>query len=90
MTSSKVDSTIRDRLAETARAGGQTKGALLATVVDTLGTEPRRIEDEAARGRLRREVPIEWREYLDELADWDAVGGMAADWAWPPRTPSGC
>ena len=74
MTTIKVDSEIRDRLVEVARARGVTMGSLLLAVADQLEDEQDWDEIDAAYERLQRDDPAGWQEYLDELAEWDAIG----------------
>jgi predicted transcriptional regulator len=73
-TTIKVDTEIRDRLVKIARARGATMGALLRTVTKRLEVEQLWIDIEKAYERLQREDPAGWQEYLDELAEWDAIG----------------
>ncbi|HEY2764794.1 MAG TPA: hypothetical protein VGJ13_12405 [Pseudonocardiaceae bacterium] len=77
-TTIKVESAVRDRLAQLARARGTTMGALLSEVVERLETEQRWSDIEAGYERMRREDPDGWAEYLSELTEWDA-GTAAAD-----------
>ena len=85
MTTIKVDSMIRDRLAGIARARGQTMGALLSTIVDRLEAEHEWAEIEESYTRLRRENPAAWHEYLRELSDWELGGepDTTAAEEWP-------
>jgi len=86
VTTIKVDTTVRERLATVARARGTTMGALLEVVADGLEAEQRWMEIEAAYSRLQRDDPAGWNEYLTELADWAATGGEAdagASDEWP-------
>jgi hypothetical protein len=86
VTTIKVDSTVRDRLASVARARGTTMGALLADLAQRLEDEQRWTEIEGAYDRLRTQDPERWREYLAELAEWDTVGAEpdpAAAEEWP-------
>jgi len=71
MTTMKVDSEIRDRLVEVARARGLTVGGLLQSVAEQLESEQMWVEIENAYGRLQREDPTGWHEYLNELAEWE-------------------
>ena len=73
MTTIKVDSEIRDMLVEIARARGVTVGGLLRSVAERLQVEQEWADIEAAYARLQREDPAGWREYLDELAEWEAA-----------------
>lgn len=83
-TSIKVDSAVRDRLLRIAKARGTTMGALL-------DEESRRLEDERLWERIeagyesfQRDDPNGWREYLAELAEWEAFGdpdpSAASEW----------
>lgn len=85
MTTIKVDSLVRDRLAGIARVRGLTMGGLLLTVADRLEAEQEWTDIEDAYARLQREDPAAWREYLNELAEWDAVAEPDASAAeeWP-------
>lgn len=86
MTTIKVDSMVRDRLACVARARGTTMGALLADVAQRLVDEQRWTEIETAYERVRTQDPDGWREYLAELAEWDTAGtepDPAAAEEWP-------
>lgn len=84
-TTIKVDSAVRDRLAEVARAQGKTMGALLADVADRLAAEQRDREVREACARMQRDDPQGWQDYLHELTvvEFDAAAdGSAAD-EWP-------
>ncbi len=86
MTTMKVDSEIRDRLVEVARARGLTVGRLLQSVAEDLEVEQMWVEIEAGYARLQREDPAGWQEYLNELAEWEAADlddlakGAAEEW----------
>jgi antitoxin MazE7 len=87
MTTMKVDSEIRDRLAKVARARGVTIGSLLLTAAEQLEDDLDWDEIDAAYERLQREDPSGWQEYLNELAEWenadlDDLTKNAAD-EWP-------
>jgi len=86
VTTIKVESAVRDRLAAVARARGTTMAALLEDESKRLESEVRWAAIEAAYSRMQREDPRGWREYLDELQEWDA-GTAGADTAaaseWP-------
>lgn len=87
MTTMKVDSEIRDRLVEIARARGVTMGGLLRSVAEQLESEQMWVDIESAYARLQREDPAGWQEYLNELAEWenadlDDLTKNAAD-EWP-------
>ncbi|MQA85426.1 MAG: hypothetical protein GEV03_12565 [Streptosporangiales bacterium] len=86
ITTIKVDSSVRDRLAQVARARGTTMSALLSEAAERLEADQRWAEIEAAYERLQREDPTGWAEYLDELAEWDAAttgADPAAAEEWP-------
>jgi hypothetical protein len=86
LTTIKVDTEVRDRLARVARARGVTMVALLTELAERLEAEQRWADIEAAYQRLRVEDPAGWQEYLGELAEWDAAGGDVDDDAadeWP-------
>jgi hypothetical protein len=84
MTTIKVDSVVRDRLAGLARARGTTMGALLETESRRLETEQRWSEIEAGYERIQRDDPAGWADYLDELAGVTAgVPDPAAEQEWP-------
>ncbi|MGQ0778358.1 MAG: hypothetical protein ACT4NY_28780 [Pseudonocardiales bacterium] len=78
ITTIKVDSATRARLAHLARARGTTMGELLSEVAERLETEQRWCDIEAAYERMRREDPDGWANYLGELAEWEA-GTTATD-----------
>ncbi|MGH3975007.1 MAG: hypothetical protein ACRDS9_17005 [Pseudonocardiaceae bacterium] len=86
VTTIKVDSSTRDRLAHLARARGITMSALLSDVAERLETEQRWCDIEAAYERMQREDPDGWTEYLGELAEWE-VNTASTDTAsareWP-------
>lgn len=71
-TTIKVDSDVRDRLAQVAQARGMTMGALLSDVAAHLEDEQYWAEVDAAYERLQRDDPAGWAEYLAELAEWEA------------------
>jgi len=73
LTTIKVDSAVRDRLAHVARARGTTMGALLDDFSRRLETDQRWQEIGTAIERLQRDDPAGWQEYLAELAAWDAT-----------------
>lgn len=84
MTTIKVDSTVRDRLAAVARSRGTTMGALLEVESHRLAAEQRWRDIEAAYLRLQQEDPAAWADYLAELGELTA--GEADDSAaqeWP-------
>jgi len=85
MTTIKVDTLVRDRLAGIARVRGLTMGGLLLTVADRLEAEQEWTDIEDAYARLQREDPAAWQEYLNELVEWDAVAEPDASAAeeWP-------
>lgn len=76
VTTIKVDTTVRQRLAQVARARGTTMGALLEAVAEGLEADQCWIEIEAAYTRLQNDDPAGWTDYLAELAEW---GAAAAD-----------
>jgi hypothetical protein len=86
ITTIKVDTAVRDRLASVARARGVTMTALLSEVVARLEADQQWAEIEAAYARLQRDDPAAWAEYLGELAEWDTIGGVPDNLAaqeWP-------
>ncbi|MGH3754291.1 MAG: CopG family transcriptional regulator [Pseudonocardiaceae bacterium] len=86
ITTIKVDSATRDRLAHLARARGTTMSALLSDVAERLETEQHWSDIEAAYERMQREDPDGWAEYLGELAEWQvstATTDTAAAQEWP-------
>lgn len=84
VTTIKVDSQVRDRLADVARARHTTMRALLAGVADQLARDQGWADIFAAYDRLRDD-PQEWAEYSAELASWDGGGDRDTDAAaeWP-------
>jgi hypothetical protein len=85
-TTIKVDSAVRDRLAQLARARGTTMSALLSDVAEQLETEQRWSDIEAAYQRMQHQDPDGWAEYLDELAEWEVstpTADTAATQEWP-------
>ena len=68
MTTIKVDSAVRDRLACVARALGTTMGSLLDAESRRLEADQRWSEIEAAYNRMQRDDPAGWADYLGELA----------------------
>jgi hypothetical protein len=85
VTTIKVDSVLRDRLAHLARARGTTMGALLDDLARRAEIE-QRWADIASAYRRAQADPDGWRDYLDELAEWDASGAerdAAAAEEWP-------
>jgi len=84
MTTIKVDSAVRDRLACVARARGTTMGSLLDSESRRLEAEQRWSEIEAAYKRMQRDDPDEWADYLRELAEVTAdEPDTAAAQEWP-------
>lgn len=79
MTTIKVDTAVRDRLASVARAQGVTMAALLRDVSSELEARQQWTVIEASYERLRTEDPAGWAEYLAELDAWDAVTGDLGD-----------
>lgn len=87
MTTIKVDSAVRDRLACVARARGTTMGSLLDAESRRLEAEQRWSEIEAAYQRMQRDDPAEWADYLGELAEVTAgEPDTAAAQEWPEYT----
>jgi predicted DNA-binding protein len=84
MTTIKVDTVVRDRLAAVAEAKGITMAALLRDISSELEEQQRWVMIEESYERLRREDPDGWAEYLAELRTWDSVsadpGNAAAEW----------
>jgi antitoxin MazE7 len=84
MTTIKVDTVVRDRLAAVAEARGITMAALLRDVSSELEEQLRWTLIEESYERLRREDPDGWAEYLAELHTWDSAnedpGNAAAEW----------
>ncbi len=84
MTTIKVDSAVRDRLACVARARGTTMGSLLDSESRRLEADQRWSEIEAAYRRMQRDDPAEWTDYLGELAEVTAgEPDTAAAQEWP-------
>jgi predicted transcriptional regulator len=69
VTTIKVDSAVRDRLAGIARARGTTMGALLEQESRRLEVEQHWSEIEAAHRRMQLEDPGAWGEYISELTE---------------------
>jgi hypothetical protein len=85
VTTIKVETEVRDRLATVARARGITMAALLRDVSSELESRMHWDIIEAAYERLQREDPKAWSQYVAELHAWDSVSsdlGNAAD-EWP-------
>jgi hypothetical protein len=84
MTTIKVDTSVRDRLARVAKARGVTMASLLKDVTSELEARTRWALIEASYERLRQEDPDGWAEYLTELDAWDSVasdvGNAAEEW----------
>lgn len=84
VTTIKVESTVRDRLAGIARARGTTMGALLESESRRLEAEQRWLDIEAAYRRIQVEDPDGWSEYLAELGEVTiAESDSAAAEEWP-------
>lgn len=85
MTTIEIDTSVRDRLAEVARAAGMPMAALLRVVTSELEDRMRWTLIEAACQRLRDERPGEWAEYMAELDAWDSASGDPGNAAgeWP-------
>lgn len=69
VTTIKVDSAVRDRLAGIARARGTTMGALLEQESRRLEVEQYWSEVESAHRGMQRDDPGAWSEYIAELAE---------------------
>jgi hypothetical protein len=84
MTTIKVDTIVRDRLAMVAEARGITMASLLRDVSSELEEQQRWVLIEESYERLRREDPDGWAEYLTELRTWESAnadpGNAAAEW----------
>lgn len=72
MTTIKVDSTVRDRLSHIARARGITMGALLDAESRRLEIDQQWAAIEAGYGRMQRDDPAGWQDYLAELGELTA------------------
>jgi len=86
VTTIKVESTVRDRLAAVAQARGTTMAALLDAESRRLESEVRWAAIEESYARLQREDPAGWQEYLDELRVWETGTGepdRSAALEWP-------
>jgi len=86
VTTIKVESAVRDRLAAVARARGTTMAALLDAESRRLQSEVQWAAIEESYTRLQREDPAGWQEYLAELREWE-TGTREPDTAaaaeWP-------
>jgi len=84
MTTIKVDTTVRDRLALVAKARGETMASLLRDVTSELEARMRWTLIEASYQRLRQEEPDDWADYLAELDAWESAtsdpGNAAEEW----------
>ncbi len=85
VTTIKVDTTVRDRLASVAHARGITMAALLRDVCSELEARQEWAIIQASYERLRREDPDAWAEYVTDLQAWDSVTGDLGDAGreWP-------
>ncbi|SNQ48373.1 conserved hypothetical protein [Frankia canadensis] len=86
LTTIKVESAVRDRLAAVARARGTTMAGLLDAESRRLEAEQHWAAIEESYARIQREDPDGWREYLDELDSWDAATAgtdSSASSEWP-------
>ena len=85
VTTIKVDTTVRDRLASVAHARGITMAALLRDVCSELEARQEWSIIEASYERLKREDPQAWAEYEGDLRAWDAVTSGLGDAGpeWP-------
>lgn len=84
VTTIKVDTQVRDRLAHVARARHTTMRALLADVASQLTRDQEWADIYAAYDRLKAD-PEEWSRYQSEVASWDGAADADADAAaeWP-------
>jgi len=86
VTTIKVESVVRDRLAAVAKARGTTMAALLDAESRRLQSELQWAAIEESYARLQREDPAGWQEYLGELRAWE-TGALEPDTAaaaeWP-------
>ena len=73
MTTIKVDTTVRDRLALVAKARGETMASLLRDVTSELEARMRWTLIEASYQRLQQEEPDDWADYLAELDAWESA-----------------
>lgn len=86
VTTIKVDSSVRDRLADIARARGISLGALLARVAQWLEHHQRWATIQDAYEQKQRDDPNDWQDYLTDLAQWHIAGSepdTAAAREWP-------
>jgi hypothetical protein len=85
VTTIKVDTEVRDRLASVARDRGVTMSGLLRDICSELESRQRWAIIEASYERLRREDPDGWAEYVAELRAWDETPADPPDAAaeWP-------
>lgn len=85
VTTIKVDTTVRDRLASVAHARGITMAALLRDVCSELEARQEWSIIEASYERLKREDPQAWAEYEGDLRAWDSVTSGLGDAGpeWP-------
>jgi predicted transcriptional regulator len=84
VTTIKVDTEIRDRLASVARARGVTMSGLLLDICSELESRQRWVMIHDSYERLRRDDPEGWAEYVAELRAWDETtadpGDAAGEW----------
>lgn len=85
MTTIKVSSEVRDRLAAVAHAQHRTLGALLDEISRHLADEQLIADADQAMRRLQKENPEGWSDYRSELDAWEAtvgdgLGDAAEEW----------
>jgi hypothetical protein len=80
----KVDTAVRDQLAEVARSRHVTIRALLADLADQMTRDQQWADIYAAYAELQAD-PGQWAEYRAELDSWDSTAedDVAADREWP-------
>jgi hypothetical protein len=71
ITSIKVDTALRDRIAE---ISGEVGASTLAETLERL-IEEHEVRSAVAAYEELRSDPAEWAEYQRELAEWDSVTG---------------
>ncbi len=84
LTTIKVDTTVRDRLADVARSRQTTMRALVADLADKAARDQHWAEINAAYARLQAN-PEQWNDYRADLDDWDTAGDddTSAAEEWP-------
>lgn len=75
ITTIKIDTALRDRIAE---ISGEVGASTLAETLERLIEEHEMRAAVAAYEELRAD-PVEWADYQRELAEWDAVTGDRPD-----------